>query len=71
MVAVLIFCVAGEEIEVPTECAQGVAEVAFTVPLAFPPQPFLFLSSLGHFYLGTFPKMRGFGLRIMLFMSMQ
>lgn len=57
MEAVLIFCVAGEEIEVAAEWARGVAEVAFAVPLAFPPQPLLLLSSLGHFYLGIFPKM--------------
>lgn len=57
MEAVLIFCVAGKEIEVAAEWARGVAEVAFAVPLAFPPQPLLLLSSLGHFYLGIFPKM--------------
>lgn len=65
MVAVLIFCMAGMEMEAPTECTQGV------VPLAFPPQPLFFLSSLGHFYLGIFPKMQRLGLRVMLFMSMQ
>ena len=71
MVTVLIFRMASEEIEVATECTQGVAEVAFAVPLAFPPQPLLFLSSLGHIYLGFFPKMRELRLKITLFMSMQ
>lgn len=62
---------AGEEIEAGAECPQGVAEVAFSVPLAFPPQPLLLLSVLGHFNLRIFPKMWGLRRRVMLFISMQ
>lgn len=58
MEAVLIFCVAGEEIEVAAEWARGVAEVAFAVPLASLPSPFYSSALWGTFTWASFQRCR-------------